>query len=252
LQTHVQSHRSFPPATPAVTSNRIRAGQFSPRAAGHHRHTAPTPEGSDAGATTAASAADAAVVGSSRQPSISKHLRHYAGVRPGDAVVHVASSEPTPQRALSARALVAGGCWIACSSAIILLNKKVLSHYSFTAVNTLLAYHCVIAVVLLRGAERVGLVEIVPLNREILVLWLPLNFIFVAMLATAFKALGLVSGSCCAGAGWVAAVLRGQQGLCSAMRLVLMLFWSLPSYSFNALLFRTLSLAAGCWCDVIA
>jgi GDP-mannose transporter len=68
----------------------------------------------------------------------------------------------------------------------------VLSRYKFTAVNTLLAYHCAIAVALLKAAAAAGLVEIQPLSRDVLALWLPLNFIFVGMLATAFKSLGLV------------------------------------------------------------
>ncbi|KIY98159.1 GDP-mannose transporter [Monoraphidium neglectum] len=79
-----------------------------------------------------------------------------------------------------------------CSSSIILLNKQVLSHHGFKAVNSLLAYHCLIAVALLRGAAALGLVEIAPLTRDVLRLWLPLNFIFVGMLATAFKSLGLL------------------------------------------------------------
>jgi hypothetical protein len=87
---------------------------------------------------------------------------------------------------------VAAGCWIVCSASIILLNKKVLSHYDFHAVYSLLLYHCVIAVALLRGAAALGLCELTPLTRETLRLWLPLNVVFVAMLATAYKALGLV------------------------------------------------------------
>lgn len=78
------------------------------------------------------------------------------------------------------------------SASIILLNKKVLSHYNFKAVNSLLTYHCVIAVVLLRAAAAAGWVEITPLTRQVFLQWAPLNVIFVGMLATAFKSLGLV------------------------------------------------------------
>lgn len=102
------------------------------------------------------------------------------------------SPELRQTRALGAQALVAALCWVTCSSSIILLNKRVLSHYKFSAVNTLLAYHCAIAVALLRGAQALGLVEIQPLTRDVLALWLPLNCIFVAMLATALKSLGLL------------------------------------------------------------
>jgi hypothetical protein len=127
-----------------------------------------------------------------RTPSLSKLLRHGArGGGAGGAAAGVVG-EAAPTRALSPPALLAGACWICCSASIILLNKKVLSHYNFTAVNCLLAYHGAIAVALLRAAEAAGLVEITPLTREVFVIWLPLNCIFVGMLATAFKALGLV------------------------------------------------------------
>lgn len=80
-----------------------------------------------------------------------------------------------------------------CSSANILLNKRVLSgSYGFTAVNALLAYHCAIAAALLRGAAALGVVEVAPLTKEVFLVWAPLNVVFVGMLATALKALGLV------------------------------------------------------------
>lgn len=110
-----------------------------------------------------------------------------------DTVVIITEEDEQPKtKSFDSSVLCAGLCWILCSASIILLNKSVLSNYKFTAVNTLLAYHCVIAVVLLRLAAALRLVEIVPLTREVLVMWLPLNFIFVGMLATAFKALGLL------------------------------------------------------------
>ena len=95
-------------------------------------------------------------------------------------------------RALSSKALVAGCCWIACSAANILLNKRVLSHYSFGAVHALLAYHCAIAAALLKAAQAAGRVELAPLTYDLFVIWAPLNLIFVGMLATAFQALRLV------------------------------------------------------------
>ena len=58
--------------------------------------------------------------------------------------------------------------------------------------NALLAYHCAIACALLRGARALGCAEIAPLTREVFLVWAPLNVIFVGMLATAFKSLGLV------------------------------------------------------------
>ncbi|KAI8465517.1 MAG: GDP-mannose transporter, golgi apparatus [Monoraphidium minutum] len=118
-----------------------------------------------------------------RSPSHSKELRQHQWA---------ALEQQRERRALGPNAIFAGVCWIMCSSSIILLNKVVLSRYHFTAPTALLAYHCAIAAALLRGAAALGLVEIAPLTREVLVMWLPLNFIFVAMLLTAFRSLALL------------------------------------------------------------
>lgn len=144
-----------------------------------------------------------------RTPSTSKLARGFAPWSKSDdgQVLAPGESNPHGTRALGASAAIAGFLWVMCSSSIILLNKKVLSHYNFTAVNTLLAYHCIIAVVLLRLTQLFGFVEIVPLTREVLVMWFPLNCIFVGMLATAFKSLGLVSGLH-ARVGWRVARVR--------------------------------------------
>jgi GDP-mannose transporter len=88
--------------------------------------------------------------------------------------------------------ITAGVLYIISSSALTLLNKKVLVHYGFTAVHALLAYHCLVAVALVKACAWAGAVTLEPLTRDVVWLWLPVNFIFVGMLATNFYALQLV------------------------------------------------------------
>jgi GDP-mannose transporter len=78
------------------------------------------------------------------------------------------------------------------SAALTLLNKKVLVHYDFRAVHALLTFHCGLAVVLVKACGAAGWAEVEPLSWELVRLWVPVNLIFVAMLATNFYALQLV------------------------------------------------------------
>eukprot|EP00879_Flechtneria_rotunda_P011841 GHRR01012368.1.p1 GENE.GHRR01012368.1~~GHRR01012368.1.p1 ORF type:complete len:371 (+),score=80.22 GHRR01012368.1:574-1686(+) len=92
----------------------------------------------------------------------------------------------------STAALVSGVLYSVCSAALTLLNKKVLVHYDFTAVHALLCFHCALAVFLVRCCSILGWAEVEPLSWELIRIWMPVNIIFVAMLATNFYALQLV------------------------------------------------------------
>lgn len=87
---------------------------------------------------------------------------------------------------------ISGAFYCVSSSLLILLNKHALSSFAFSAPNTLLLLHCLMAVALVKACEAVGWVQIEPLTWEIFKLWFPVNLIFVGMLVTSFFALKLI------------------------------------------------------------
>jgi len=103
-------------------------------------------------------------------------------------------------------AVVAGVLYCISSGALTLLNKKVMVHYNFHGVNALLCFHCTLAALMVRTAHIMGWTSIEPLTMEVVRLWLPVNIIFVAMLATNFYALRTV------GVGMVCVCVRGGGG----------------------------------------
>ena len=65
----------------------------------------------------------------------------------GSAFSHHSAAGPSPALSSAARRqrglqAAAGASYVVSSAALILLNKKVLVHYHFSAVHTLLFYHC--------------------------------------------------------------------------------------------------------------
>lgn len=92
----------------------------------------------------------------------------------------------------SKAAIISGVMYSISSAGLTLLNKKVLVHYDFSAVHALLCFHCLLAVVLVRFCSIMGWAEVEPLSWDLVRLWMPVNLIFVAMLATNFYALQLV------------------------------------------------------------
>ncbi|WIA14498.1 hypothetical protein OEZ85_003019 [Tetradesmus obliquus] len=94
--------------------------------------------------------------------------------------------------AASRAAIISGVLYSVSSAALTLLNKKVLVHYDFTAVHVLLCFHCALSVVLVQACSLLGWAEVEPLSWELVRIWMPVNLIFVAMLATNFYALQLV------------------------------------------------------------
>eukprot|EP00878_Enallax_costatus_P027595 GHUV01029727.1.p1 GENE.GHUV01029727.1~~GHUV01029727.1.p1 ORF type:complete len:378 (+),score=84.17 GHUV01029727.1:231-1364(+) len=92
----------------------------------------------------------------------------------------------------SRAAITAGILYSLSSAGLTLLNKKVLVHYDFTAVHALLCFHCLVSVVLVRFCSIMGWAEVEPLTWDLVRIWMPVNLIFVAMLATNFYALQLV------------------------------------------------------------
>jgi hypothetical protein len=70
-------------------------------------------------------------------------------------------------------------CYIFTSSALILLNKHALSSFGFTCPNTMLFFHCALAVGLVKGAEATGNVQLEPLRWKVVTIWFPVNLLFV-------------------------------------------------------------------------
>jgi GDP-mannose transporter len=69
-----------------------------------------------------------------------------------------------------------------------LLNKAALSAFHFTAPTTLLCFQCTVTLLLVLAAFSLGYGRMPPLTRQLLLLWLPVNVLFVGMV--------WVSGSC--------------------------------------------------------
>lgn len=114
-------------------------------------------------------------------------------------LVEVASptaSAPTPPsepRTCGASTVVVSGvAYVLTSSCLILFNKSALSTYNFGCPNALLCFHCVLAVVLVKFCELLGYIRLEPIRWNVVKLWLPVNLIFVGMIATSFLALKLI------------------------------------------------------------
>lgn len=71
----------------------------------------------------------------------------------------------------------------------VLLNKMALSSFQFTSANALLFFQCFLCVVLVRISQLMGFVTLEPFNLRIVRIWLPVNLLFVGMIATSFWAL---------------------------------------------------------------
>jgi GDP-mannose transporter len=103
------------------------------------------------------------------------------------------SSKDRDRSSITSRAaLTAGLLYCVSSAALTLLNKKVLVHFDFSAVHALLCFHCMLAVVLVKSCSLLGFAQVEPLTWDVVRVWMPVNVIFVAMLATNFYALRLV------------------------------------------------------------
>lgn len=85
--------------------------------------------------------------------------------------------------------LFSGLCYCAVSATMVLLNKHSLAGFEFNAPSALLFFQCALAVVLVKVCELCGLVQLQPLKRDLVMVWLPVNIIFVAMIGSSFYAL---------------------------------------------------------------
>ena len=63
--------------------------------------------------------------------------------------------------------VISGTMYILCSSGLILLNKHALSSFDFHCPNSLLCFHCLLAVLLVKATELVGLIRLEPIKWNI-------------------------------------------------------------------------------------
>mmetsp|Transcript_1171 Transcript_1171/g.1746 ORF Transcript_1171/g.1746 Transcript_1171/m.1746 type:complete len:343 (-) Transcript_1171:334-1362(-) len=83
--------------------------------------------------------------------------------------------------------------WSCCSISMVLLNKLILSTFSFEFNMVLLFYQNTICVISLLLAREMGLIKFESLEISKVKYWLPLNVLFVLMLATGTYSLQSVS-----------------------------------------------------------
>lgn len=94
-----------------------------------------------------------------------------------------------PRSESSSGVVLPGVVYVATSASLILLNKHALASFDFSCPNSILLFHCVLAVVLVKGAELLGLVRLERIRWKIVRVWLPVNLLFVGMIATSYFAL---------------------------------------------------------------
>ncbi|KAJ9523828.1 hypothetical protein QJQ45_020029 [Haematococcus lacustris] len=88
---------------------------------------------------------------------------------------------------------ISGLSYAASSCCLTLLNKHALAGFGFSAPNALLFFQCALTVVLVKACEVLGLIKpLQPLRRELVLVWFPVNLLFVAMIGSSFYALKLV------------------------------------------------------------
>ena len=84
-------------------------------------------------------------------------------------------------------------CYSCCSVSMILLNKLVMNTYNLNYPMVLLFLQNFSAVVLVVSCKMMGLIHYPDFDWKVVQRWLPLTVLFVAMLWTSMKSLGLMS-----------------------------------------------------------
>lgn len=69
--------------------------------------------------------------------------------------------------------LLSGSAYVATSSALIIFNKHALASFHWQCPNSLLAFHCILAVVLVKAVEAAGLIKLEPLRWNVVRVWFP-------------------------------------------------------------------------------
>ena len=84
------------------------------------------------------------------------------------------STKPGPDGSTAnSQLLLSGSAYILTSSSLILLNKHALASFNWQCPNSLLCAHCILAVILVKAAEALGLVKLEPISLKIVKIWFP-------------------------------------------------------------------------------
>nr|XP_043622960.1 GDP-mannose transporter GONST2-like [Erigeron canadensis] len=100
---------------------------------------------------------------------------------PGDKRAHELKARSGP--------LISGAAYCLSSCSMILLNKVVLSSYSFNAGISLMFYQNLISTIIVIILGFSGVVSLEKLNWKLIKVWIPVNLIFVAMLVSGMYSL---------------------------------------------------------------
>ncbi|XP_058198875.1 GDP-mannose transporter GONST2-like [Rhododendron vialii] len=115
---------------------------------------------------------------------------------PGDDIVELLVDEDEKRehrsRKLSAP-LLAGTAYCISSCSMIVLNKVVLSSYSFNAGISLMFYQNLLSTVIVVLLHFFGLVSLERLNWKLVRVWIPVNVIFVGMLVSGMYSLNYIN-----------------------------------------------------------
>lgn len=93
---------------------------------------------------------------------------------------------------MAASPLISGSVYCVVSAAMVLLNKYALSGFDFSSPNSLLLLQCVSAVGFVKAAELMGVWRVEKLRWDVVRLWVPVNVLFVLMLASGIWSLQLL------------------------------------------------------------
>ncbi|XP_074587331.1 GDP-mannose transporter GONST1-like [Curcuma longa] len=94
---------------------------------------------------------------------------------------------------LNNQAFLSGLAYCLSSCSMILVNKFVLSGYDFSAGISLMLYQNFVSVLLVSTLSSFGVVSTEPLTWKLIKVWLPVNIIFVGMLATSMLSLKYIN-----------------------------------------------------------
>ncbi|CAK8542245.1 unnamed protein product [Lathyrus sativus] len=90
-------------------------------------------------------------------------------------------------------ALLSGLAYCLSSCGMILVNKIILSTYDFNAGISLMVYQNFISVIIVSVLSLLGLISTEPLTWRLIIVWFPVNVIFVGMLITSMFSLKYIN-----------------------------------------------------------
>ncbi len=94
---------------------------------------------------------------------------------------------PESAKAVPYKVLASGTAYMLSSMAMLLLNKSVMSKFSFTFNATVLFMQGVVTVAVLLLCDWLKLIKMQPLKFSVAKQWVPVNILFICMLFTSFK-----------------------------------------------------------------